>query len=169
MNKEQLRQHREREVEAYELKPGRKKRDNVKARVVRIVQKRGNEAHRGAHNSRGRADNGGLEQSGVCLAGIENSARQLKRHGASHKDLQRERKDKLHQDDRPDRHKPPEHINAALAVYRAEHAVGVVHRHKRLPVYNVKAEKYVSVYGNNYRKKCESDSLKSILRHKTTP
>lgn len=165
LNEKQLRQHGKREVKANELQPSCEQRDNVKARVVRIVEKRGDEAHRGTHNSRCRADDRGFEQHGIRFARVENPARQLERNGTAHKHLKRKCKRELHKDDRPDRQKSPEHINAPLAFYSAKHAVGVVQRHKRLSVYNVQAVKNVSVNGHNDGQKRERGPFKSILRH----
>ena len=168
LDKEQLREKREREVEAHELQPIREQRENIKPLVVRIIKPRGDKAHCGAHKTDGRADYRGLKKRGMGLARIEHLCRKLERARTSHKHLKRIGQNELNRDDRPYRHREPEHADAAHGADRPEDARLSCERHKGSSVYNVQTVKHIGVDRHNNCQKREHHSLELIIRHEYT-
>jgi hypothetical protein len=78
LNKEQLREEREREVKAYKLEPVCEQRDYIKAQIIRIIQKCRNKAHCRAHQADCRADDCCFKQYGVSCFRVKYLARKLK-------------------------------------------------------------------------------------------
>lgn len=84
LDKEKLCKKRKREVKAHKLKPVRKQGNDVKARVIGVVQKRRDKAHCGTHKSNGGADYGGFKNNGVSFPRVKDLAGKPEGRGASH-------------------------------------------------------------------------------------
>ena len=168
LDKEQLREKREREVKAHKLQPIREQRENIKSLVVRIIKPRGDKAHRGAHKADGRADYRGLEKSGMGLARVEHLCRKLERARTSHKHLKRIGQNELNRNDRPYWHREPEHADAAHGANRPEDTRLSCERHKGSSVYNVQTVKHIGVDRHDNGQKREHHSLELIIRHEYT-
>lgn len=160
LDEEKLGEICKREVEADELQPVREQRQHIKARIVRIVEERRDQAHRRAHQADGRADDRHFKQDRVRGARIKYARGKPERAGASHHDFQKVREAEFREHHRPNRHHPPAHIHAALRVDRAEYTVFAGNRHQRGAVHHIQAEKHIGVHGDDYREQRKDFALK---------
>lgn len=145
------------EIEADEPKPICKEGEKVESHVgIRIIQKGGDQAHRGAHQPHRSADDCTLENHGMGRLRVEYLCGKAERARASHDAFQKIGEDKLDENDRPDGEKRAEHEHPSLCVDRLEIQ----------PVDDVKAVKDVGMNGNDHRQKRKDHSLKLISRHK---
>lgn len=104
---------------------------------IRIIEESGDQAHGGAHQTDGGADDRRFKEDGMRLFRIEYLACEQERASLPHDYFERVSEAKLDEDDRPYREESPEHEHAALCVDRRD-----IER-----VYHVKTVKDISVYG----------------------
>jgi len=169
LNEEQLAQHGEGEVEAHQLEEIGQQGQQAEAGVVRIVQECGDEAHGGAHQADGGADDGGFKHHRVVALGVENAAGQLEGAGGAHEKLKAVGQHELQYHHGPNGAHAAQHINAALGIDRGENAVFAGDFHQGSAVDHIKAVENIGVHRDDNGKKRENHSLKLIAGHFTFP
>lgn len=169
LNEKQLGEESEREIEAHQLQPICEQCYDVEPLIIGVVQKRGDEAHGGAHQSHCCADDGGLKQNRMGGYGIKDLAGQFERGGTAHDDFQQVGEAEFCQYHCPDRnHFPAEH-DAALCVDGSEDAGLPGHCHEDIAVDDIQAVKDISVNRDHHGEECEYHSLKLISWHDCSP
>ena len=165
LDKEQLGEEGKREVEADELSPVGQQGEHVEARIVRIVQERGDQAHGRAHQAHRGADDGGFKQDGVRLAGVKVLRRQPEGAGAAHRGLQQEGQAELCQHHGPNGQEPAAHIHTALAGNRRQNAGFAGHGHQCGAVHDIQAVEHISVDRKDHGEQGKDDALECISWH----
>lgn len=165
LDKEHLRKKCERHVKAHQFEPVCQQRQPVESRVVRIVQKGGEQTHCGTHQADGRRDDCGLKNDRIVLARVEFSAGEPERKRASHAHFQCIGERELNDHDRPNRQHIPEHIHAALFAQRVKDACRLIRLHECRSVHHVQAVKNKGVHGHYHRNEREHHPLKLISWH----
>lgn len=114
LDEKNLREKSKRKIEAEKFEPVRKKRQHIKRHfAVRIVQERGNQAHRRTHQGNRGTDNSRFKNHRMRLTRIERPAHKPERRRTSHNALKRVREAEFRKHDSPNRNAVPEQLNAS--------------------------------------------------------
>ena len=160
-----LGEERERQIAAYELEPVAEQGDNVEALKERIVDDRGDKAHRGAHDRDRYRDNRSFEDDRMGRFYIEHLGRDLERHRTSDQYLKRIGEGEFDQHDCPDRQHRSEHHDTALFIDGSQHAARIIETAQHIAVEYINVVKHKGVDGDDNGDEREHHSLKLISRH----
>ena len=166
LDKEQLTQQCEGEIEADQPDPVGQEGKHIEACIERVIEKRGEKAHGRAHEGHSGTDDRRFKEHRMGLLRIEILHCQFKGARTAHADLQRICQNELDYDYHPDWAIAAQHINAAQTVNRAEHAACASERHERLSVNHIETVKHIGVDSDNNGNKGEDHLLKFVLWHR---